>query len=62
MASINILEELQAVATIAVTVSSDEAELLAGQAVPVKAVQIGTMTGKPLFLNATLSLGAPVNS
>lgn len=42
-------------ANIALTISVDQAELEAGAPVSLPKVQVGTVGGKPLYLEATLS-------
>lgn len=42
-------------ATIALTISVDQAELAAGEPVSLPKVQVGTTGGKPLYLEAVLS-------
>lgn len=41
--------------TIALTIAADKAELDAGQPVQLPKVQVGTVNGKPLYLEAVLS-------
>ena len=42
-------------ATIALTITADKIELEAGQPVSLPRVQVGTVNGKPLYLEAVLS-------
>jgi hypothetical protein len=58
---LNVGALLTEAATIAVDVTVDEGELAAGQTVTVPLdVQIGTVSGKPLYLVASLSTTKPV--
>lgn len=55
MASINFGQALTFVGSIALEAETDVAALEAGQPVALPKVQIGTVGGKPLYLEANLS-------
>lgn len=55
MASINVLQLIEEAGTIGVEIVTDQAELAAGQDVSTPQVQVGTVDGKPLYLNGVLT-------
>lgn len=55
MASVNVLQLIEEAGTIAVEIVADQAELAAGQTVTTPQVQVGTVGGKPLYLNGELT-------
>lgn len=55
MASINVLQLIEEAGTIGVEIVTDQAELAAGQDVNTPQIQVGTVGGKPLYLNGVLT-------